>query len=407
MFLRLSLLFIHLTVLFSSSVLAVWPEDGWEGVHSLNIKHKEKIVNFDNLHRDLAREEEKLTSLLPPDDKMNVVLASVSFLGGNEENPLHTYQLKRENKWLVFESGWTSSFSDNPVLEEAQRRMRPYANDLKKTEGVSHQSMESLLQDCIEIAQKQKHFLEVVKPNFHFFKREETSIEATIQTILTIFDRVKTTFSSIQPGEPGYPLYEAFLKDSAAFLKLVEGLKTIKVEGRQDIKELSDKITDDGINLKIIAELENIVKTHQKDLLAQEKEVTKISSKVIATYWHSEQRFLKHLEDSLSDLLETLLMEKVPFKPEAIFINIHSRHDICRVCSHTFVQSYTQPMGVISFFHTELCKKFGLDLKTPLHITSSFRDLRQGTQYQLREQPAQSLEDLKTIYPAITTLQIH
>ena len=162
----------YLTILCGTHGYAGWPEDGWEGVHSLNIGYKGKTIDFDGLHQLLAAEEEKVARLLPSNNSTNIVLASISFLGG-EGASLQTYYLQSpDNKWLVFESGWDSSFISNPIYDEAQRLMRPYAAKLQKEEGLPLPEKQQLVQDCIKVAHGQCYFEEQIRPHFHFFDHE-------------------------------------------------------------------------------------------------------------------------------------------------------------------------------------------------------------------------------------------
>jgi len=107
----------------------------------------------------------------------------------------------------------------------------------------------------------------------------------------------------------------------------------------------------------------------------------------------------------MPSILADILKEPLPFTPEAIVINVHSRHDICPVCSHTFVHSYTRPEGVLNVFRTALCERLAIDSQSlPLYLTSSFRE---KTKYSVRGDRPETLEDsLTKLYPAFPTLYI-
>ena len=382
--------------LFNSLVYAGWPEDGWEGVSSLRVVHRGTAINFDELHRLLATEEEKVARFLPPNNTTNIVLASISFLGG-EVPSLHTYHLQTpEVKWLVFESGWTSSFV-SPVHEEAQKLMRPYGPKLQKEDGLTLPEKDQLVRDCIKVAQSQQYFEDNIKPYFHFFDQDEALVEE-------ILERVYRAFSQVSPKEPGYSIYEELLKNRAAFKRVLSALQAGQLEAGKSISDLSAKIDlSVGVNLDFIKELANIVKTFQEQISRREKELSNIGSKVIATYWHSEQKFLKFIEGAIESILDNSLKD-LPFKPEAIFINIHSRHDICSVCSHTLVRSYTQPEGTFTLLRNAFCEKLKVELQDlPLYVTSSFREKREKTVYNVRVEQPDSMEE---VYPAFPTVHI-
>jgi hypothetical protein len=389
------------SVVLNTHLHAGWPEEGWEGVPSLCVTYKGQTANFDKLHQHLATEEEKIARTLPPNTPTNIVLASISFLGGDDSS-LHTYPLKtHEKKWLVFESGWASSFIPSPVYDQTQKLMRPYASKLQK-DDLTPADKEQLVQDCVRVAHGQHYFEEQVRPRFHFFDQEPISADY-------ILSRVEQVFSQVDPSEAGYSIYKDLITNRAAFNRLASLLQEIKLEAGQDISELSQKINPSlGVNLSFIKEVADLAKSAHDQISRQEKELSSIGSKVISTYWHSEQKFLKYIEDETPNILTDIFKEPLPFTPEAVVINVHSRHDICPVCSHTFVRSYTRPEGVLNAFRDALCEKFAIDSQAvPLYITSSFRVKREKTKYAVRDDRPGILEDsITTIAPAFPTLYI-
>lgn len=380
---------------------AGWPEDGWEGVPSLCIIHKGQTVNFDELHQHLTTEEERIARILPSNTPTNIVLASVSFLGGDASS-LHTYLLKnQEKKWLVFESGWASSFIPSPVYAQTQRLMKPYAPKLQK-DDLTPADKEQLVQDCIKIAQDRRYFEEEVSPNFYFFDYDPISVEY-------ILERVGKVFSETASEDPGRFVYDEFAHNRDVYTRIVSNLQMSKRKAGQSISELTQRVDlSSGIDLDFIKDLSDAAKGFREVISTREKEVSGIGSKVISTYWHSEQKFLKYIEDGMPSILADMLKEPLPFTPEAIVINVHSRHDICPVCSHTFVRSYTRPEGVLNAFKVALCEKLAIDSQTfPLYMTSSFREKREKTKYAVRDDRPGILEDsITTIAPAFPTLYI-
>ncbi len=401
MFKKATFLTFCFSVVINTHLHAGWPEDGWEGVPSLRIVHKGQTVNFDKLHQHLATEEEKVARVLPSNTPTNIVLVSVSFLGGDGFS-LHTYPLKnQEKKWLVYESGWTSSFIPSPVYAQAQRLMKPYAPKLQK-EDLTPADKEHLVQDCIKIVEGRRYFEEEMSPNFYFFDYDTISVEY-------ILERVGRVFSETVPEDPSRFVYEEFAHNRDVYTRIVSNLQMSKREAGRSISELTQRIDlSSGIDLDFIKDLSDAAKDFREIISAREKEVSSIGSKVISTYWHSEQKFLKYIEDEMPNILADMFKEPLPFTPEAVFINVHSRHDICPVCSHTFVRSYTRPEGVLSAFKAALCEKLGIDSQTfPLYMTSSFREKREKTKYGVREDRPEILEDsITTIAPAFPTLYI-
>ncbi|MBY0293032.1 MAG: hypothetical protein K2W92_07090 [Alphaproteobacteria bacterium] len=401
MFRKMSFLTFCLAVVLSTRLYAGWPEDGWEGVPSLRVVHKGQTINFDELHQHLATEEERIARILPANDPKNIVLASVSFLGGDSPS-LHTYLLKtQEKKWLVFESGWASSFIPHPVYDQAQRLMKPYAPKLQK-EDLTLAEQKQLVQDCIKIAQDQYYFEEQVRPNFYFFDYDPTPIEY-------ILERAEKVFAGAGFGDPHKPIYDELTKNRAAFIRLASDLQDTKHQAAQRIRVLTQHIdSSSSIDLGFINELSKTATSFREVISKKEKELSSIGSKVISTYWHSEQKLLKYIEDSMSGIIAEICGGSLPFKPEAIVINIHSRHDICPVCSHAFVRSYTHPEGILSTFKAALSEKLAIDFQIlPLYITSSFREQREKTKYSVREDRPDILEDsVKTVYPAFPTLHV-
>lgn len=401
MFKKAAFLTFYFFVVLNTHSYAGWPEDGWEGVPSLRIVHKGQTVNFDELHQHLATEEERIARILPSNTPTNIVLASVSFLGGDGSS-LHTYLLKnQEKKWLVFESGWASSFIPSPVYAQTQRLMKPYAPKLQK-DDLTPADKEQLVQDCIKIAQDRCYFEEEVSPNFYFFDYDPMSVEY-------ILERVGRVFSETALEDPGRFVYDEFAHNRDVYTRFVSDLQMSKRKAGQSISELTQRIDlSSGIDLEFIKDLSDAAKDFREIISTQEKETSKIGSKVISTYWHSEQKFLKYIEDEMPNILADMFKEPLPFTPEAVFINVHSRHDICPVCSHTFVRSYTRPEGVLSAFRDALYKRFGTDSQTfPLYMTSSFREKREKTKYAVKDDRLETLEDsVVKLYPAFPTIYI-
>ncbi|MBX9786072.1 MAG: hypothetical protein K2Y08_01920 [Alphaproteobacteria bacterium] len=393
---------LNLFILFNTYSYAGWPEEGWEGVSGLRLIHKERTVNFDELHQHLAIEEEKTARILPSNTPTNIVLASISLLGGGETSSPHTYHLKsQDGKWFVFESGWTSSFIPHPIYDQAQKLMRPYASKLQKDE-MTLDDREQLVRDCIRVAGDQSYFEEQIQPSFYFFNQEPLPVSR-------ILERAERVFFEVDPKEASYSIYQELRKDRAAFDRLLSSVQAIKIEAGRGISEILSRNADlsSGVSFEFIKELASTSKNYQDTIFKREKEVSSIGSKVISTYWHSEQKLLKYIEDEMPNILADILKEPLPFIPEAIVINVHSRHDICPVCSHAFVRSM-RPEGILSTFRDALCKRLEIDSQTfPLYMTSSFREKREKTKYVIRDDLPGILEDsITATAPAFPTLYI-
>lgn len=400
-FLSIFFLFLSLAFLITKGY-AGWPEDGWEGVSSLNISHKGQIIDFDNIHQLLSKEEENVARALPSDNKTNIVLASISFLGGGDTPSLYTYHLKNQGKQIVFESGLTSSFTHSPVYEEAQRLLRPYASKLQKEDGLSFSEKETLVRDCFLVCDHQRYFVEQVAPKFHFFHQESIPIDFILRRV----ERVFSGISEINELTPSLPIYTEFTKDKAAFNRISIALQANKVEAGQNIIALSDQVKQNPeVSLDFIREAASSLKADGEKVSKREIELNKVGSKVISTYWHSEPKLLSFIEENNQMIAEDI-MQNLPFIPESIFINMHSRHDICSVCGHSLVCSYTHPNGILNIFKNAFCEKLKIDPQTfPLYVTSSFREERTKSRFKLTKS-LHNLESLHSIFPAFPTLYV-
>ncbi|MBY0500469.1 MAG: hypothetical protein K2P93_00510 [Alphaproteobacteria bacterium] len=205
-------------------------------------------------------------------------------------------------------------------------------------------------------------------------------------------------------GRKPVEVHQDLITNRKAFNRVRTILRTTQLEAAQSISALSSKIDlSVEINLEFIKELAANAKSIQEKLSKNEKELSNIGCKVIATYWHSEQKFLKFIEDEMQRIVGNI-REALPFKPEAVFINILSRHDICSVCSHTLVRSYTQSEGTLSMLRNALFERLKVEPQDfPLYITSSFREKRDKTIYNIK---SEQLDSLERIYPAFPTLYI-
>jgi len=157
------------------------------------------------------------------------------------------------------------------------------------------------------------------------------------------------------------------------------------------------------VNLQDIEERARISKG---DITKLEKDISSIGAKIIADYWHSEAKFLKFIEGNKSAILEDLAQNPSVMEAEALFLTLHSRHDICHVCSHAFVQSYTQQDGILKKFKEDFCKRFKIPKDIPFYITTSFSEKRTTVHYKPTGEKIENLEGLEKIYPAFPTLKI-
>ena len=414
-------------IIFNVSSYAGWPEDGWVAVSSLSITHKRTALDIDSVHKQLAQEEERLARALPSSEATNIVLVSFSFIEGGETPSLHTFALQNsEGQRLVFESGWESSFIPDPTLEKANKLMRSYAPKLQRQEGLLLTEKQELVRDCIRITGDQKYFEEEIRPQFCFFAPERISIAQ-------ILARIERLFSGIKPGDAGYPIYEAFLKDYKAFERIQTTLDAIKREEAQGIKSLCDEINlDSGVSLAFAKSLAARTKTAQEKLAKQERELFNFSNSVNVTYWHSEQRLLHHLAERGEEISRSLI-DQLDAPPEAVFLCFHSRFRVCPVCGHSIVRSFS--LGAQSFgassaasaaaspsssaspdtgIHRPLveaiCRKFGIDPLTPVpfFVTSSFREEREKESDLSKEKPMpiRDFNGLREKFPAFPMCHI-
>lgn len=392
--LRIGLLILcsYVSSFFNVYAFGCPPEKGWVGVTRLSVIHEKEQYHFDLIHNKLAQVEESLTRVLPHDDKTNTVFASITFIGQiGDSKGIHFCPLKNNNdQWLVFESSWTSPFAENPVLQKAQKKMKNYAKDLQR-DDLSEAAQHDLLADCVEIVAANQHYTDIVE-TYSFFPDTDIYIPE-------VLERANRVLSQIPLGSPATPLTEALERDQAAVYRIFSGLDEEKNSASQAVTQLSAVIAEQGITMDLADDLEKLTKNIKKSLAKHEREVNNISNKVMATYWHSEQRFLKYLEDYGDTIIEGL---ELPFEqPERVILHLHSRHDICPVCSHTLIHSYTHPEGTLTRFGKIIREKYELK-NLPFHLTTSFRELRTDVEFGL---PVE-VEDFQSLLPAFPTKHI-
>ena len=155
--------------------------------------------------------------------------------------------------------------------------------------------------------------------------------------------------------------------------------------------------------LENLKEIEEIARSHKGFISKQSKTVDNIGSKVIATYWHSEQRFLHYIRMHTTPLLEGILKDKE--RPDAVVLNLHSRFDICPVCSHSLVRSCSASTGALFAFKKAICAKFGME-DVPFFLLASFREKREKSPYTIGSSNPHSLEELAKLPLTFPLMQI-
>jgi len=217
--------------------------------------------------------------------------------------------------------------------------------------------------------------------------------------IRDILAQSEATFAGVREGTPGYAVLQDLRKDKEAFERESVKLDNTNSDAHTALEQAGKKMKKETVqeNLK---EIEEITKAHKGHIARQSKTVDNISSKVVATYWHSEQRFLHYIRLQAASILEKITQGKE--RPYAVVINLHSRFDICPVCSHSLVRSCAMSSGALFEFKKALCAKFEME-DVPFFLLASFREKREKSQYTIGTSIPQSLEEL-TKFPGVFPL---
>ena len=157
--------FVFQLLIFIHSAHGGWPEDGWFATSDLNFSHRGVSLKFNDLHHDLATQERDLSRMLPQGNTTNIVLAEISLLVGGE---LKTYPIMGPNKHLcVFESGWESSFRDDPTLDLAESSVNKHAPPQRKGELTPDAKL-ALVNDFEDIVRLRRHFQDHIRHHCGF-----------------------------------------------------------------------------------------------------------------------------------------------------------------------------------------------------------------------------------------------
>lgn len=350
---------------------AGWPEDGWIGVADLDLSYHGTRIRLTNSQRDLAKEEKRISNILPSNDTTNLVLAKFAFIGDGPANFQSHFVLGPNQKIFAFESGWESILSQDPSAEAAQKIIRPYAAQVLKTEGLSLVQQQKLVENMGQVVAIGEYYQTQIVPNFEF--NDERMPPSDI--LQCSHQRLE---SVVQDGA-SYVVLQKLEKDTEAYRRLERKNEDEQKKVATKVEQMSSEITSSvRITSEVLKEFGRNIKLFQDSFAAQERELQNIGSKVVATYWHSEQKFLKYFEESMQQILSQPVFQNLGFIPRVIVLQLHSRFDICSFCSHVLARALTQPEGILEQLRQATVRKFGLDSQTPLYLTTSFREERES-----------------------------
>lgn len=360
------------------TAFAGWPEDGWYVTSDLDFSHRGVALRLTDVHRELASRERNLARVLPSGNTTNIVLAT---LGIVVEGKVKLYPILGPNNLsYVFESGWESAFQNNPILNLVESSVNRHVPSQKKDE-LSSESKLALMNDFENIIRFRSLFQSQIQHCYDF----AIGVTMPVDDIIQHGERVLSRLS------PEAPIRSDFGKRKRVYKEVETLLKETKKKSRAELVKLSQDLDPELLEDKDFGAIESAVKDYRKDLFKAKKAVTDVGAGIIATYWHSEQRLLHHLSKQAAHILRPIL-ESLSTSPEALILCLHSRFDICKVCSYSLAHSCVLPEdhsssastahseeGILSQLKRVVSEHFGpSSANFPLFITSSFREERKG-----------------------------
>jgi len=372
-------------LIFSHTAFGGWPEDGWFATADLDFSHRGVSLKLTNIHRDLATQERNLSRVLPAGNTTNIVLAT---LGVVVEGELKLYPILSLNDYpYVFESGWKSAFQNNPFLDVVQSSVNRHVSLPKKGEQARELSSAAsfALMDDFENIIKLRHIFESkIRPFYDFGIGTAMPIDDVIQHGERIIARLNNES----------PIRTEFERDRHAYVDAKDFLKETKKKSRAELVQLSQELDPDALEDEDLNTIESSVKNHRKNLHKAKTAISEVGARIIASFWHSEQRLLHYLSKQAGHILR-LVLESMSTPPEALILCLHSRFDICKVCSHSLAHSCftleeqsstsstsTPEAGILFELKRVMSDHFNLTpADFPLFITSSFREGRKDFEF--------------------------
>ncbi len=244
---------------------------------------------------------------------------------------------------------------------------------------LSSESKVSLIHDFESIIELRVLFQSQIQHHYDFAIDTTMPIDAVIQHS----ESVQTRLNSESP------IRKEFKRDRQAYVDAKDFLKRTKKRSYTELTQYSQGLDPDSLEDKDLDTIENSAKKLRKELFQAKKAVTDVGAGIIATYWHSEQRLLYHLGKQATDIFKPIL-EGMSTPPEALILCLHSRFDICKVCSHSLAHSCRTPeehlstsstnapeAGILFELKKVMSDHFNLtSADFPFLITSSFREGR-------------------------------
>jgi hypothetical protein len=177
---------------------------------------------------------------------------------------------------------------------------------------------------------------------------------------------------------------EEFNKDDRAVQKKLIELAQFRNQVHQtifNVQPLPEDMTEE-----FLLNLGQTCQSSAKNTKKINEDIQKISTSFFHTYWHSEEKLLHFLMTDLDRIMQPIIDQLQDHKTVAIFLNLHSKYDICPICSKTLV--------IFSAL-----EDFGQRLQTcfstkQFKIFTSFREERPGYQRVDPQRGEIPLEDL-------------
>ncbi len=164
----------------------------------------------------------------------------------------------------------------------------------------------------------------------------------------------------------------------------LEALEQFKIKAHRtifDVQPSPEEMTEE-----FLVNLGQACQSSAKDMRKANDDIQKISTSFFHSYWHSEQKLLHFLMTDFDRIMQPIIEQLQQNKPIAIFLNLHSKYDICPTCSKTLVI-----FSALQDFGQRLQERFSTK---QFKIFTSFREERPGYQRVDPQRGEIPLEDL-------------
>ncbi len=391
-------------ILYSYVSLATPPQHGWHAINDLDQVYSDgsSPVGLQKAHCELGEHEKELTQSLPDNSSdRNVLLVRFSLLVQHTSGKHRLIDIPlNKPKDLVFDSSAVTAFSvenfQADIGEAKKAETRLSARESSKLDELGIASIR-----VYNALKRNDFFTSTLLQKYTFFSHE-FSIEEII--------RFAQDIAKIPLIQERYPDFVQSLDKRVHELTEADrALKERLVAEKRKLDDLYLRLNDAYEHLDTQTEaIEASFRTMQK--LSQEavkhfvdfrKFYEEKMSPIVGEFWHSEPKLIHYLRTKLSTIeLPTLEEDE---RPVFLFLNVHSRFDICRICGPSLLATLST-WGILA---DEISGHFGLS-RERYSLVSSFRQFRpklwdQAKVREFHEEAAQvpriiSLEELRTVY---------